>query len=476
MAEGLPFANRAEMSMPPVPDAGSAELFRFREWELSAPIDNSLLVTSMATRTLLRPECPLATVDPPYTIEPGHGRTRLDGDGPVAERCCPRLRKEMPVPPLILSSDSHVFEPPDLWQTRIDRAFRDRAPRIERIDGGDYIVVEADQVLSGIGLISNAGARFAAPETISAQGRFEDVHRGAYDPGQHLTDMALDGVAGEVLYPSQGLFYFKLADTGLMSAIFRAYNDWLAEFCRTDPARLKGIAMINLDDVEDGIRELERAARLGLCGAMITEYPLEDRRYDQAAYEKFWAAAASLDMPLSLHTATRRRGKIRGAGDKTLRDASSRATKAFYPALSLCDLIFSGVFERHPGLTLAIVEFELAWAPHLLSTMDYTYRERHGEAIYRFKNGMVPSDFFRRNVVLSFQEDAIGIRLRDVIGVDNMMWGSDYPHSESTFPESRRILAEILAGVPDDEQVKIASGNTARVYGFDTARLGAGAA
>jgi predicted TIM-barrel fold metal-dependent hydrolase len=109
------------------------------------------------------------------------------------------------------------------------------------------------------------------------------------------------------------------------------------------------------------------------------------RRYDQSEYEPFWAAAAALDMPLSLHTATRRQGKIRGAGPGTLRDASSRATKAFCPAPSMCDMIFSGVFERHPRLTLAIVEFELAWAPHLLSTMDYTYRERHGEAIYRFK-------------------------------------------------------------------------------------------
>jgi predicted TIM-barrel fold metal-dependent hydrolase len=102
---------------------------------------------------------------------------------------------------------------------------------------------------------------------------------------------------------------------------------------------LKGIAMINLDDVEDGIKELERAAHLGLAGAMITEYPLEHRRYDGSEYEPFWAAAAALEMPLSLHTATRRLGKIRGAGDKTLRDASSRATKTFYPALSLCDLI-----------------------------------------------------------------------------------------------------------------------------------------
>src|ERR1700758_4998046 len=228
----------------------------------------------------------------------------------------------MPMLPLVLSSDSHVFEPPELWRTRIDCAFRDRAPRIERIDGGDHVVVEADQILSGIGLISNAGARFAAPETISPQGRFEDVLRGGYDPEQHLKDMQLDGIAGEVLYPSQGLFYFKVADTQLMSAIFRAYNDWLPAISTTDPERLKGIAMINLDDVQDGIKELERTATMGFAGAMITEYPLDDRRYDRAEYEPFWAAAQDLDMPLSLHTATRRQGKIRGMGEKTIYDAS----------------------------------------------------------------------------------------------------------------------------------------------------------
>src|SRR5205085_437135 len=262
---------------------------------------------------------PRGTVADCYLPDADHQRAYLDGNGPVAKGVArDRVGKEMSMLPLVLSSDSHVFEPPDLWQARIDRAFRDRAPRIERISGGDYVVVETDQILSGIGLISNAGARFEAPETISPDGR------------------------------------------------------------------------------------------LGLAGAMITEYPAEDRRYDQTEYEPFWAAAAALDMPLSLHTATRRQGKIRGAGPGTLRDASSRATKAFYPALSMCDMIFSGVFERHPRLTLAIVEFELSWAPNVVISMDYTYRERHREAIYRFKDGMLPSDFFRRNVVLSFQEDAIG--------------------------------------------------------------------
>jgi predicted TIM-barrel fold metal-dependent hydrolase len=372
---------------------------------------------------------------------------------------------------LIISSDSHVFEPPDLWTERIDTTFRARAPRIQRVGDVDHLVVEDQQTIAGIGLISNAGARFDAPETISDHGRFEDVHTGGYDPQQHLEDMQIDGVAGEILYPSQGLFYYKVADSQLMSAIFRTYNDWLAEFCQTDPDRLKGIAMINLDDVQDGIQELQRTARMGFAGAMITEYPPEDRRYDRPEYEPFWAAAQDLDMPLSLHTATRRQGLNSGMTQRTLHDASRRATKVFLPATSMCDMIFAGVFERYPNLKLAIVEFELAWVPHLLQTMDYTYRERHEEALYRFKGELLPSDFFHRNVFLSFQEDAVGIRLRDLIGVENIMWGSDYPHSESTFPRSREILDRILYGVPADERAKIVGENTARLYHFDVASL-----
>lgn len=372
---------------------------------------------------------------------------------------------------IVISSDSHVFEPPDLWTQRIDPKFKDRAPRMVRIGDVDQLVIEKDQVISGIGLISNAGARFEAPETISAQGRFEDVHIGGYDPDQHLKDMVIDGVSGEVLYPSQGLFYFKIADPHLMSAVFKAYNDWLADFCQADPLRLKGLAMINLDDVQEGIKELERTAKMGLVGGMITEYPAEDRRYFGAEYEPFWAAAQDLNMPLSLHTATSREGRNRGLGNTTLRDASRRANKVFWPSTSLCDMIFSGVFERYPKLQVAIVEFELAWAPHLLGTMDYTYQERHEEASYRFKGDALPSDFFHSNVYLSFQEDAVGIRLRDVIGVDSLMWGSDYPHSESTFPKSREILDDILTGVPQDEKAKIVGGNAARLYGFDLERI-----
>ena len=255
-----------------------------------------------------------------------------------------------------------------------------------------------------------------------------------------------------------------MQDSELLSAIFRAYNDWLVDFCSTHPKQLKGIAMINLDDVEDGMRELSRTAKMGMAGAMISEYPPEDRRYDLPEYEPFWALAHDLNMPLSLHTATSRVGNNRGAGPSSVRVASNRANKVFLPSTSLCDMIFSGVFDRYPKLKVAIVEFELAWAAHLLGTMDYTYIERQKEASYRFKNDMMPSDFFRQNIYLSFQEDQIGIRLRDVIGVDSMMWGSDYPHAEATFPRSMEILDKILEGVTDDERAKIVGLNAARLY------------
>ena len=369
---------------------------------------------------------------------------------------------------LIISSDSHVFEPPDLWTTRIEKRFLDRAPRMERVGDVDHLIVEGNQSIAGIGLISNAGSRFEAPETLSDHGRFEDVRKGGYDPEEHIRDMAIDGVSGEVLYPSQGLFYFTIEDSELMSAIFRTYNEWLAEFCSTDRNRLNGIAMINLDDVDEGIRELERAAKMGLVGAMISEYPTEEFRYDNPRYERFWAVAEALEMPLSLHTATMRERNNLAVG---VREASGRSNDVFWPSTSMCDMIFSGVFERYPKLTIAVVEFELAWAAHVIRKMDYTYRERHEEATHRFKDGKVPSDFFHDNVYLSFQEDAVGIMLRHVIGVESLMWGSDYPHAESTFPRSREIIDEILEGVSPEDRSKIIGGNVARLYNLDVSQL-----
>ncbi len=131
-------------------------------------------------------------------------------------------------------------------------------------------------------------------------------------------------------------------------------------------------------------------------------------------------------------------------------------------------MIFSGVFERHPKLQIGSIEMGLSWGPHFLDRIDYTYNQRQVEFTpYRFKEDMLPSDYFHRNVFLGFQEDAVGIRLRDIIGVDSLMWGGDYPHPESTFPRSRQIIDEILMECTEEEKAKITGENAARVYNLN---------
>jgi predicted TIM-barrel fold metal-dependent hydrolase len=365
----------------------------------------------------------------------------------------------------LISSDSHIIEPADLWEKRIARQFKERAPRL--VHEGDIDQWYADGVKFGnIGTNQQAGLRFEAPEKLTAAGRMDTIPLGGVDPHAHVKDMDLDGVAGGVLYPSQGLTIYRVPDSALLSAILRAYNDWLGDFCRAYPHRLKGIAMINVDNVEDAVGELQRAAKLGLAGAMIPLRPME-QRYDHPMYEPLWAAAQGLEMPLSLHVGTYRwrPGTNPNATSQDIVEFTNRECDV---RNAIAAIIFAGAFERYPRLKVGAVEFEVAWAPYFMTRMDNVYTERAvGVTRERFKGGLLPSDFFRRNIFISFQEDDLGIQLRSHIGIENLMWGSDYPHAESTFPKSREIVAHILENIPDEEKAKIAGENAARLYHFN---------
>jgi predicted TIM-barrel fold metal-dependent hydrolase len=372
---------------------------------------------------------------------------------------------------MLISSDSHIIEPPDLWEERIDHEFRERAPRLVHEAKADQWY--ADGVPFGnIGINQQAGVRFEAPDQLTVEGRMATVPRGGVDPHAHVMDMDEDTVAGGVLYPSQGLTVYRLPDSLLLSAIFRTYNDWLADFCQPYPHRLKGIAMLNVDDIKDAVGELDRAATLGLAGAMIPIRPLE-HRYDHPMYESLWAAAQDLAMPMSLHVGTRRWRPGMDLNTPSLsRDVVETSNREYEVREAIAALIFGGVFERYPQLKVGAVEFEVAWAPYFMGRMDDVYTARAvGVSRRRFKHDALPSDFFRQNIFLSFQEDALGIQLRSHIGVENLLWASDYPHAESTFPQSRAIVGRILQGVPEAEQVQIAGANTARLYNFSTAKL-----
>ena len=366
----------------------------------------------------------------------------------------------------IISSDNHINETPELWTSRIEPKFKDRCPQLVTVEGEGQIWVCDNRRGNSPSQGSQVGLRFEEPEKLHRLDNFEDVRPGGYIPSEHLKDMDADGVDVSIVYPSCGLRLFgTVPDSELLTAIFRSYNDHVSEFCSADRKRLGGIAMVNVDDVQVGVKELERAKKLGFVGAMITVYPPEGHRYDSEEYEPFWSAAEDLEMPLSFHAATNRYGSGEGFQLSEQGRFAHLANMDYGVRMSLADMIISGVFERHPKLQVGAVEHELSWIPHFIDRMDYNYNQRSvGIQGYRFKNDMLPSDFFRRNVFVGFQEDALGIQMRDLIGVETLQWGSDYPHQESTFPRSQEILEEILADCTEDEKAMIAGGNAARVY------------
>ena len=365
----------------------------------------------------------------------------------------------------IVSSDSHIIEPPDLWTSRMGPKFRDRAPLINRVDGVDWWYCD-DLLICSVHQGSQSGVRFEEPEKLTFKDIMENVRPGGYIPEEHVKDMDADGMDVNLLYPSAGLaLYIIVPDGELLTAVFSIYNNWLAEFCSPFPNRLKGIAMLNTDDVPSCVTELERCANMGFAGAMIPVFPPEHRRYDSPEYEPLWAAAQDLEMPLSLHITTGRAdGRIWSTTVEPHVFTNFLITNSdFWVRVSLTDMIMTGVFERYPKLMVGSVEHELNWIPYYLERLDYDYNQR-ARVGYRMKDDLLPSDIFRRNVFHSFQGDVQGIKNRDVIGVDGLLWGSDYPHQESTFPRSLEILDQILSECSEEERAKISGGNAARVY------------
>ena len=359
----------------------------------------------------------------------------------------------------IISGDSHIVEPPDLWTKGIEARFRARAPRIERKVGG-YRGVESDwwvadgADIQAYGDIAQAGVRYDQPEEITRSGKWEDVPESAYNPDKMVAALEIDDVWGAIIQPAQGLFWYRLPDSDLLSAVCRAWNNYVADFCQHYPKRLRGIAMINLDDVEEGCRELERCASIGVGGAFIPVYPLPDRPYNHPIYDRFWWTAQDLGLPLLLHIATTRPG-VPGCEFTANREDLTGAgfsTASHWVQYSLAAMVFAGVFDRYPGLKVGSVEFETSWVPHLLRRMDFTYAERleltHG---YRSKRGLCPSEQWHENMFIEFMEDDEGIQMRHMIGVDNMVWGNDFPHSESTWPRSMDFLDRVFQGSPEEE-------------------------
>src|SRR5579884_165963 len=243
----------------------------------------------------------------------------------------------------LVSADSHVLEPPDMWLKRIDRRFLDRAPRITHEADADYFVCEASQMPKvGIGTSSSAEKQ---PEDIQMAERWENVLAGGYDPFARIRDMERDGIEAEILYCTFGLFLFAIDDPDLQFACFQAFNDWLANFCASFPKRLFGVAMIPTEPVERAAAEMERCARAGLRAAMISVSQDPESGYTLPLYDPLWSASEDLRMPISLHVAASKKNFT--STNNMLADFSLAYTLTMY---TIAAMIFSGVFDRHPKL------------------------------------------------------------------------------------------------------------------------------
>jgi predicted TIM-barrel fold metal-dependent hydrolase len=360
----------------------------------------------------------------------------------------------------VISADSHVVEPADLWTELIDPQFRDRAPHVEEQDGNEVFVVDGlpSQWKNQMGLLGTAGV---ANENLHKYTRRRDANPGGSDPHARIKDMAADGVDAEVLYSSMSMPINQVRDAAYQAACFRAYNDWLADFCSVYPDKLIGIGLISLLDLEAGIAEVSRIAKKGLRGAAVSlDLAAEtDEPYWSAAYDPFWAQAAELGMPISMHALTGATAWTKG----------KFARVAFGPATmqeTIANLIEFGVFERFPKLRVISVENDAGWVPNFAARLDHAYeRGRHyqsGESPLTMK----PSEYVRRHLSLTFMYDKVAVEQRAWIGTETLLWASDYPHGNSTWPKSEEYIEWQFGDIPAEERQMMIHDNVANLYGM----------
>ncbi len=352
----------------------------------------------------------------------------------------------------LISADNHVFEPVDLWQQRLPTALRDRGPRMERVGDWWCLVVE--------GIPPRKLAR--VDREASGSDGPSATPGGTADIDARKADMAQDGVVAEVIYPTFGLFVDMLADPELQMACARAYNDWLAETFLPDPSTFIPSALVPIRDVDTAVAELARVADLGYRSALIPTSPPEGLPYNRPDYDPLWTVAAQAGIPLSMHTGT---GALpqheKGPGGAVI----NYAKVGLLSAEALCYFVAGGTLERHPDLRLVFVESGAGWLAYCCERMDEAFEEH--EQWVNPKLAERPSDYVRRQCLVTLGADRAPLLAREITGVDPLLWASDYPHPEGTFPESQRIVREIFEGIPDDERDAIVAGNAARLYGIE---------
>jgi uncharacterized protein len=381
-----------------------------------------------------------------------------------------------------ISSDSHVHLLTEKWADRVPEKYRDQLPRRIKLPNGSDGSVDASGNITagGTGHFSGHGPEGFDPTII----RYES-EAGHGGPEQRLKEQQIDGIDAEIMFsnPSPiGLRGNKDNDSAV--AIAHAYNAYLAEeFCSYARDRFLGIGVLAHRGVDEDIAEMEHCARLGLRGVQLTNYP-SGKPHPTPEDDRFWAAAIDLDVPITIHTSMQ--GRPPGRGEFAIKypiepegydrppvdllQLMSRYMTHHCGGLELTQMILTGLFDRVPRLKIFWAENNIGWLPIFLEQMDMNYEANHFWAERQLGLKPLtrrPSEYAHDHAYWGFFDDPFGVRHRQEIGVDHILWGGDFPHEVSRWPHTREVMPEQMAGVPDDERRMMMSENTINFFHLD---------
>jgi predicted TIM-barrel fold metal-dependent hydrolase len=368
----------------------------------------------------------------------------------------------------VVDADGHVLEPADTWVKYLDPSYRDRAIRIARDDEGyEVLVIDGRPLKTLRGQLGALGGIAMDPRELLTRGQVsyaEGSPPGAYDPLARLRVMDGEGIDAVLLYPTIGICWEgHVADGNLATAYTRAYNRWLAEFCRTEPKRLYPVAHISLLDPAGAVAETVRARQDGCVGIYLSPdlAARGGRHFDDPVFSRFWETAQDLEMPIAFHVVVRDQQWFRQWLRKDPSDGLfGFAFLAIDVMAAFTQMLCAGMFERYPRLKCAVLEAGSNWIVAWLDRLDHKYRVMAHQTPIR----MEPSAYFYRQCLISADPDeSVTAEMIQHLGADYFIWASDYPHIDASFGVVRE-LREHLASLPEEARRKVLGENAARFY------------
>ena len=373
----------------------------------------------------------------------------------------------------IVDADAHVNPPHDMWSEYLSAEFRDQAPVIEHGEDADYVLFEGKR--RKVNLIGAQAGR--AGKDFKMEGRISDARSGGWMPAARLDDMDLDGLYSAVLFGGGPL---GTANNDLYIDSFGAYNRWLSDFCAFDKRRFAGVGYVPMQDVDQTVAMIKDCAAKGLKAINIPAFPMgklgslnggdaqttaltgdvnSSRSYADAEFDPIWKTVCDLGLPITIHLGGR---PVRFWDKKFF--LSDLLMSKFAMGETIAIMIYGGVFDRFPDLKLASVESGVGWFAFAANYMDETWNKQKHWVNSTIQH--TPSYYWDRNIFGSFIHDRAGIMMRDFPGAGNIMWSSDYPHSETTYPHSQDVIEKLFEGVPEQARTEILSTRAKALYGL----------